>query len=85
MKFRASTVIYRAVCEGLVAGMQEARAAGDAATGEQVIKLTAEAVMQKLGEVLIFDEEVENLINLQHIAEGMVSRTEASPTPPTTQ
>lgn len=82
MKFRATPIIYRAVCEGLVAGMQQARSAGEALGGEQLIELTANAVMHKLNEVLIFDEEAENLLNLQQIAEGMVAKTEAAPPTP---
>ena len=83
MKFRATPIIYRAVCEGLVAGMQQARAAGDGVSAEQVIEITAAGVMHKLQEVLIFDEEAENLLNLQQIAEGMVAKSEAPNAPAT--
>lgn len=71
MKFRAAPIVYRAVCEGLVVGMQQAKSAGDAATAEQVIEIAAEAVMRKLNEVLIFDQEEENLLTLQRIAEDI--------------
>ncbi len=77
MKFRAAPVIYRAVCEGLVKGMQQAKAT-ESATAEQVIEITASAVMDRLNEVLIFDQEEENLHTLQRIAESMA----ANGTPP---
>lgn len=85
MKFRATPIIYRAVCEGIVAGMQQARQAGEGLGGEQLIQLTADAVMQKLHEVLVFDEEAENLLHLQQIAEGMVVKPEPEPVQPTPQ
>jgi 3-hydroxyacyl-CoA dehydrogenase len=75
MKFRAAPIVYRAVCEGLVQGMQHSKAAGDGTTGEQVIEITAASVMAKLNEVLIFDQEEENLNNLQRIAEEIAGKS----------
>lgn len=84
MKFRATPIIYRAVCEGLVAGMQQARTIGEGIGGEQLIQVTAGAIMLELDKVLVFDEDAENLLNLQQIAEGMIAKTPATESPVTT-
>lgn len=76
MKFRAAPLVYRAVYEGLISAFQQAKQAESAETsGDAFISLTADSVMRKLNEILIFDENEENLANLQHIAEEMVSVT----------
>ena len=56
MKFRATPLVYRAVCEGLINGFQDSKSAGDV-PAEKVVEITADAIMQKLAEVLVFDEE----------------------------
>lgn len=88
MKFRADPIVYRAVCEGLIQGLQEANRAADV-TPNAVVATAAAAVMAKLHEVLVFDEDQENLLNLQHIAEEMATprATEATepPTPTTNE
>lgn len=71
MKFRAAPIVHRAVYEGLVQGMQQAKGAGDTATPDQILAITSNAVMQKLSEVLIFDQDEENLLTLQRIAEDI--------------
>ena len=87
MKFRAGPIIYRAVCEGIINGLQAAREAAAAGNGapEQIVETVATPVMQKLHEVLVFDEAEEQLLNLQRIAEGMTEKatteTTANPTP----
>jgi hypothetical protein len=84
MKFRAAPIVHRAIYEGLVQGMQQAKAAGESVTAEQVIEITAGAVMTRLSEVLIFDQEEENLITLQRIAEEIATRSPCMPTTPAT-
>ena len=81
MKFRPAPLVYRAVCEGLVQGLKDAKGYGDAATPEQIVEVTAASIMQKLHDILIFDEEAENLLNLQRIAEGMAEQHAVTTTP----
>ena len=89
MKFRSAPIIYRAVCEGLVQGLQASKRAETSASSpsaEQVVEITAGQIMQKLNDVMIFDEEEEKMMTLQRIAEGMVEQkhTAAEPQPEST-
>ncbi|RTL07607.1 hypothetical protein EKK58_00100 [Candidatus Dependentiae bacterium] len=79
MKFRAAPLVHRAVYEGIVVGMQQAKAAGEGVTAEQVIEITAAAVMTRLQDILIFDQEEENLLTLQRIAEDIAAKPPAQP------
>lgn len=85
MKFRAAPLVHRAVCEGIVNGMQQAKAAGEAITAEQVIEITAGAVMTRLSEILIFDQDEENLLTLQRIAEDIATKPSFNPLTQPTQ
>lgn len=79
MKFRAAPIVHRAVYEGIVEGMQQSKAAGEGVTAEQVVEITAAAVMHRLQAILIFDQEEENLLTLQRIAED-ITKSPAQPT-----
>lgn len=83
MKFRAAPIVHRAVYEGIVTGMQQSKAAGESVTAEQVIEITAAAVMARLQDILIFDQEEENLLTLQRIAEDIAAKQQ--PTSPNVQ
>jgi len=83
MKFRAAPLTYRAVCDGLYVGMQAAQKLGPAASPEQVLATTASAIMTKLHEIIIFDQEEENLLTLQSMATEMANQKTDPATPPT--
>ncbi len=77
--------MHRAVCEGIVNGMQQAKAAGETVTAEQVIEITAASVMDRLHGILIFDQEEENLLTLQRIAEDIATKPPVNPLTQPTQ
>ena len=65
--------------------MQQAKAAGEAVTAEQVIEITAASVMDRLHGILIFDQEEENLLTLQRIAEDIATKQSVNPLTQPTQ
>lgn len=75
MKFRAAQIIYRAVSEGLIVGMQEARQMEVNSTDAAgVVDAITGAIMQKLHEVLVFDETSEQFLPLHHMAEQLTQK-----------